>query len=151
MVSRRSYSVTLEIASSHSDSEINSGVRFWLKPEDGNVNMCLTLRIERSRPEIRIECWERQNHRAHRSQLIWITKQGDRVNVTHHPLTIPFDSPFCRQSSRPEKREMLRFQNNNWRNSQRRFGTSRAGSSDWSPFVRFGGIIDSRSYHTKGG
>lgn len=99
-------SVTLEIAFSQSDSKLNSDIRFWLNPDDGNANICLTLRINRSRPEIRIESWERQNNRIHRSQVTWITKTRDRVNVTHHPLTIPFESLFRRQPSHPGEKDL---------------------------------------------
>lgn len=99
-------SVALEVALSESDAKLNSDVRFWLNPNDGNANMCLTLRIARSRPEIRIEKWERRNDRAHRSQVIWLTKKNGQVNVADHPLTIPFEVLFLRQQSRPEKRDL---------------------------------------------
>lgn len=99
-------SVTLEIAFSESDSKLNSDIRFWLNPDDGNANICVTLRINKSRPEIRIEKWERQNNRILRSQVTWITKHRDRLNVTHHPLTIPFESLFRRRSSRPGEKDL---------------------------------------------
>lgn len=99
-------SVTVEVAFSESDSKLNSDVRFWLNPNDGNANICLTLRIDRSKPEIRIEKWDLENNRIHRSQVICITKDGDRVNVTDHPLTIPFESLFRRQSTRPGERDL---------------------------------------------
>lgn len=98
--------ITLEVAYSETDSKLNSDLRFWLSPERGDVNLCFTLRIHRSYPEIRIEKWERQNDRIHRAQVTWITKRNDRVNVTHHPLTIPFESLFRRQSSRPGERDL---------------------------------------------
>ncbi|CAI7664426.1 unnamed protein product [Penicillium viridicatum] len=92
----RKLSVTLEVAYSESDSKLNSDVRFWLNPDDGNANICLTLRINRSQPEIRIEKWERQNNKAHRSQVIWVTKQRGQLNVTGHPLLIPFEEKIAR-------------------------------------------------------
>lgn len=93
-------SVTLEVAYSESDSKLSSDVRFWLNPDDGNANMCLTLRINRSRPEIRIEKWEKQNDRPHRSQIIWITRRGGETTVSDHPLVVPFESLFRRPPSR---------------------------------------------------
>lgn len=102
---RRSPSVTLEVAYPETDSKLNSDVRFWLNPEDGNANICLTLRINRSRPEIRMEKWERRNDRPHRSQVIWITKNGDHASITHHPIVIPFESLFC-PSTRPGERDL---------------------------------------------
>ena len=101
-----SLAFTLEVAYSESDSKLNSDVRFWLNPGDGNANICLTLRINRSRPEIRIEKWERQNNKAHRSQVIWVTKQRGQLNVTGHPLLIPFESLFRYQSTCPREKDL---------------------------------------------
>lgn len=103
---RRSPSVTLEVAYSETDSKLNSDVRFWLNPEDGNANICLTLRIDCSRPEIRMEKWERRNDRPHRSQVTWITKNGDHTNITHYPIVIPFESLLCRGSTRPAEKDL---------------------------------------------
>ncbi|CAG8899844.1 unnamed protein product [Penicillium egyptiacum] len=99
-------SVTLEVAYSESDSKLNSDVRFWLNPDDGNANICLTLRINRSHPEIIIEVWERQNNKAHRSQLTFITSQNNQTHVSDHPLVIPFVSLFRRNSTRPGERDL---------------------------------------------
>ena len=102
----RSAAVVLEVAYSESQSKLDSDVRFWLDPHNSRANICLTLRINRSRPEIRIEKWERQNNRGHRSQVIWITKKGDQKIVSHHPLVIPFESLFRRQSSCPGEKDL---------------------------------------------
>jgi hypothetical protein len=98
-----SASVTLEVAFSESESKLNSDVRFWLNPDDGNANICLTLRINRSQPEIRIEMWERQNDRIHRSQVTLMTKHRDQTNVA---LMITFGSLFRRQSSRTGEKDL---------------------------------------------
>lgn len=102
----RSPSVALEVASSKSDSKLNSDVRFWLDTENCQAKICLTLRINRAWPEIRIEKWERQNNRGHRSQAVWITKKGDSTNVSQHPLVIPFEGLFRRQSSCPGEKDL---------------------------------------------
>ncbi|KAJ5602783.1 hypothetical protein N7537_005739 [Penicillium hordei] len=102
----RGPSITLQVAYSASDLKLTSDVRFWLNPDYGNANICLTLRIDRSRPEIRIEKWERQNNKAHRSQVIWVTKQGRQLKVTDHPLLIPFESLFRYQSTCPREKEL---------------------------------------------
>ncbi|KAJ5804108.1 uncharacterized protein N7518_000411 [Penicillium psychrosexuale] len=113
---RISPSVALEVAFSESDAKLNSDVRFWLNPDDGNAKGCLmlpseglchlTLSIERSRPEIRIEIWEKKDNRCHRSQVTWITGKGTPTHVTHHPLIIPLESLFLRQSTRPEEKDL---------------------------------------------
>ncbi|KAJ9487337.1 hypothetical protein VN97_g5983 [Penicillium thymicola] len=99
-------SVTLEEAYSENDTKLNSDVRFWLNPDDGKANVCLTLWTGRSQPEIRIEKWENQNGHIHRSQVIWITKSGNQINVSHHPLVISFESLFRRPSSCPREKDL---------------------------------------------
>ncbi|KAJ5951876.1 uncharacterized protein N7479_010289 [Penicillium vulpinum] len=99
-------SVTLEVAYSESDSKLNSDVRFWLNPNEGKAKLCLTLQIHKSRPEIRIEKWERQQDRKYRSQVTYITKNGDHFNVIHHPFTIPFESLFGRQPTCPREKDI---------------------------------------------
>ncbi len=102
----RSYSVILEVAYSENDRKLNSDVRFWLDPNNGKAEICLTLRIDRSQPEIRIEKWEKQNDHIYRSQAIWITKRGNQTCVSDHPLTISFESLFRRPSSCPRERDL---------------------------------------------
>jgi hypothetical protein len=104
----RSPTVTLEVAFSGAEAKLNSDVRFWLNPDNGNANRCLTLRINRSQPEIRIEMWERRNDRIHRSQVTLITEdENQQTNVTHSPFVIPFESLFCRQPSGPRETDLL--------------------------------------------
>ncbi|KAJ5168124.1 uncharacterized protein N7482_003718 [Penicillium canariense] len=99
-------SVTLEIAMSETEPKLNSDVRFWLNPDEGNADICLTLRINRSKPEIRIEKWVWQNDRIHRSQVTWITKKGEQTNVSHHPIVISFESLFGRQPTCPREKDV---------------------------------------------
>ncbi|KAJ5834752.1 hypothetical protein N7447_000778 [Penicillium robsamsonii] len=99
-------SVALEVAYSGSDSKLNSDVRFWLNPDDGNAKICLTLQIDSVKPRIRIEKWQLQNGRPHRSQIIWITKVSNQMGVTNHPLVIPFEDLFLRPPSTPAERDI---------------------------------------------
>jgi hypothetical protein len=66
----------------------------------------VTLRIIRSPPVIRIEKWNIQDNCIHRSQVIWITKQGNQTNVTDHPLTTPFEILAQRPSSYPREKDL---------------------------------------------
>lgn len=100
-------SVVLEVAFSESGKKLQSVVRFWLDPDNDNVNICLTLRINRFKKEIRVDKWERRNDRAYCSQVIWIENKGDRVVTTHGPLIIPFESLFLRQRSFPRERGIV--------------------------------------------
>ncbi|KAJ5514397.1 hypothetical protein N7463_003949 [Penicillium fimorum] len=99
-------SVALEVAYSESDSKLNSDVRFWLNPDDGNAKICLTLRIDRAKTRICIEKWQPQNGRPHRSQIIWITKVSNQISVTNHPLVIPFEDLFLRLPFTPTERDI---------------------------------------------
>ncbi|KAJ5386082.1 hypothetical protein N7509_008623 [Penicillium cosmopolitanum] len=101
-------SVTFEVAYSESDSKLTSDARFWLSPGHGNANMCLTLQINRSRPEIKIKQWRKSSKaRIKCSQIIWITKKGQTLDFSGHPLTIPFEGLFRRKSSRPEEGDLV--------------------------------------------
>ncbi|KAJ5931700.1 hypothetical protein N7516_006189 [Penicillium verrucosum] len=102
----RSPSVTIEVAYLGNDAKLNSDVRFWLNPDDGKANVCLTLQIGRYQPEIQIEKWENKNNRIHRSQVIWITKRGNQINISHHPLIISFESLVCRPPSCPREEDL---------------------------------------------
>ncbi|KAJ5515705.1 hypothetical protein N7527_007265 [Penicillium freii] len=84
----RTPSVVLEVAWSESDSKLNSDVRFWLAPADGNVKTCLTLRVDKRQLAIRIENWRRQKERPHRVQ-IEVTKVSNHITVKRpadHPI-----------------------------------------------------------------
>ncbi|KAJ9490257.1 hypothetical protein VN97_g2985 [Penicillium thymicola] len=102
----RTPSVILEVAWSESDSKLNSDVRFWLDPADGNAKTCLTLRVDKRQPTIRIENWRLQNGRPYRVQMIQVTKVSNRITVTNHPLIIPFEDLFLRPSSIPAERDI---------------------------------------------
>ena len=99
-------SVVLEVAYSESDYHLNSSVRFWLESHNGKAKICLTLRINRSVPEIRIEKWEIQNERIHRSQVIRITKRKDQTYISDFPLVIAFESLFLRPPSSPREKDL---------------------------------------------
>lgn len=123
-------SITLKVAYSESDSKLNSDVRFWLNPNEGNAKLCLTLQIHKSRPEICIEKRERQNDRIHRSQVTYITKKGDHSNVTHHPITIPFHSKSSSIASHLVlRRKTLSSHEEISSKLQNPFGIPRAGRS----------------------
>ncbi|KAJ5382338.1 hypothetical protein N7517_000249 [Penicillium concentricum] len=99
-------SVVLEVAWSESESILNSDIRFWLNPTDGNARICLTLRVDRHEPAIRIEKWTPQNGRVHCSQIIRVTKVLGQICVTNHPLIIPFEDLFLRPPSIPAERDI---------------------------------------------
>ncbi|KAJ5490787.1 hypothetical protein N7539_002354 [Penicillium diatomitis] len=100
----RSPSVTLEVAYSGSDAELDSDVRFWLRPGDGETNVCLTPQINRSQPEIRI-AWkgEKLNGRRYRTRHILITKRRNHIEVNSDALIIPFEGLFRRPPSCPRE------------------------------------------------
>lgn len=103
---KRTPSVVLEVAWSDSHSKLNSDVRFWLNPADGNAKTCLTLRVDKRQPAIRIENWRPQNGRPHRVQMIQVTKVSNHITVTNDPLTIPFEDLFLRAPSTPAERDI---------------------------------------------
>jgi hypothetical protein len=98
--------VALEVAWSESDAKLNSDVRFWLNPADGNAKICLTLRVNKHEPAIRIEQWRLQNEKIHRFQTIRVTKVKEQIHVTGHPLILPFEDLFLRPTSTPAERDI---------------------------------------------
>ncbi|KAJ5603903.1 hypothetical protein N7537_006859 [Penicillium hordei] len=94
-------SVVLEVAWSESDSKLNSDVRFWLDPAEGNARICLTLRVDKRQPAIRVENWRLQNGRPHRVQMIPVNKVSNLTTVRNAPLIIPFEDLFLRPPSIP--------------------------------------------------
>lgn len=102
-------SVVLEVAYSESEAKLQSDVRFWLSPEDGNANVCLTIRIDRSKPKIRIEQWHRgEQNRIRRNQVVWIAKTTPTgpLSVTGDPLRLSFEDLFCRKPDRPGEHDL---------------------------------------------
>ncbi|CAG8929619.1 unnamed protein product [Penicillium salamii] len=101
-------SVVLEVAWSESDAKLNSDVRFWLNPTDGNARTCLTLRVDRHTPTIRIEKWKLRNDtgRLHRYQIVRVTRVSGETRVSAHPLIIPFEDFFLRPPSTPAEKDM---------------------------------------------
>lgn len=103
---RRRPSIVLEVAWSEADSKLNSDIRFWLDPAGGNARVCLTLRVDKHEPAIRIEKWSLQNGRPHRFQIIGVTKVSDQIRVTDHPLIIAFGDLFLRAPSIPAEKDI---------------------------------------------
>ncbi|KAJ5836187.1 hypothetical protein N7447_002213 [Penicillium robsamsonii] len=88
------------------DSKLNSDVRFWMDPADGNAKICLALKVDKRQPAIRIENWRLQNGRPHRVQMIEVTKVSNHITVTNDPLIIPFEDLFLRTPSIPAERDI---------------------------------------------
>ncbi|KAJ5332976.1 uncharacterized protein N7506_006759 [Penicillium brevicompactum] len=106
-------SVVLKIAQSDSDAldsdaKLNSDVRFWLNPDDGDARICLTIRVGIHTPAIRIEKWriQNQNGRLHRLQTVQVTRVSGQTRVSDHPLVLPFEDLFLGPPSTPKRREI---------------------------------------------
>lgn len=101
-------SVVLEVAYSEAETKLQSDIRFWLSPKDGNANVCLTVRIDRSKPRIRVEQWHRDKQgRICRKQVIWIARTTDDLAVTDdHPLRLSFEDLFRRKPDRPGEHDL---------------------------------------------
>ncbi|KAK5789833.1 hypothetical protein VI817_008956 [Penicillium citrinum] len=93
--------IALEFAYSKADKKLQSDVRFWLSPRDGNANSCLTVRILQS--NIRVEQWHHDNRgRLCRKGVVWITKTTDRLVVdNNYPTRISFEDLFNRRADCP--------------------------------------------------
>ncbi|KAJ5246655.1 hypothetical protein N7468_001638 [Penicillium chermesinum] len=104
-VKTRMPTVALEVAVTEDDKKLNSDVRYWLSPNDGNANLCLTLRINPINNEIRMESWARKDNndnkqraRIDRTQVIYVhsTQEGRPIVTGDLPFRIPFESLMLR-------------------------------------------------------
>jgi hypothetical protein len=98
--------ITLEVAYSETDKKLQSDVRFWLSPRDGNANACLTVRIQQS--NIRVEQWHRNDRgRICRQGVVWIRKTTDRLVVDNdYPIRISFEDLFNRRADCPRENDI---------------------------------------------
>lgn len=97
--SRKWPAVVLEIDASDCPAKLQSDVRYWLHESQGEVNVVLTLTLNRRTPDMVIEKWERQNgsDRHHRTQRVAVSRTSDRnIAVDGEPLVIEFSQLFRR-------------------------------------------------------
>lgn len=99
----RKPTIALEVAVSETPAKLQQDVEFWLDPNRGNANIAITLRVNRKKPLITIDKWERRNQQSQRTQQIIIAEDpnGERVTVSGFPLILPFHLLFRRQTSSP--------------------------------------------------
>ncbi|CAG8296908.1 unnamed protein product [Penicillium olsonii] len=96
-------SVVLETAYTENDIKLQPDIRFWLTPDNGNANVCLTAKIDKENSEIRLEQWHRFHGRIRRKQVISITIDSNNELAVSgdNPLNISFSDLFRREPSRP--------------------------------------------------
>ncbi|KAJ5287109.1 hypothetical protein N7478_002795 [Penicillium angulare] len=102
----KSPTVVLEVAYSESRRKLQSDIRYWLSPREGNAKVCLTMDIHRRDSTILVENWTRNaNGRIYRAQHIEITRQDQTIVSGDWPLRVPFESLFLREIDRSSPRE----------------------------------------------
>lgn len=94
--------VTLEVGVSESHIKLWRDVEWWLHPAKGNVNTTVTIEVDRKRPRLMIDRWERIDGVVQRTQQIEISKVNGQMELTDDSLTIPFESLFLRQPTGDE-------------------------------------------------
>jgi hypothetical protein len=130
-------SVTLEVGYSESDSKLTSDARFWLSPGHGCANICLTVLINRSRPEIGIKRWSRASKTESSALKIFGLPKRDIwwMSVSIHWR---FHSKVYFVASQvPHGRETQIFPNLGWRRWLEPFGKSRADNFSVDFFMYF--------------
>jgi hypothetical protein len=94
--------VTLEVGVSESHIKLRRDVDWWLHPAKGNVNTTVTIQVDRKRPRLMIDRWERIDRVVQSTPQIEISKVNGQMKLTNDSLTIPFDSLFLRQPAGDE-------------------------------------------------
>ncbi|OQE37270.1 hypothetical protein PENCOP_c010G02607 [Penicillium coprophilum] len=89
--------VILEVGVSESHIKLQRDVEWWLHPSKGNVNTTLTIKVDRKRPHLLIDRWERIEGMIQNTQQIEISTVNGQMELTNDSLTIPFESLFLRQ------------------------------------------------------
>ncbi|KAJ5801088.1 uncharacterized protein N7518_003156 [Penicillium psychrosexuale] len=89
--------VTLEVGVSESHMKLRGDVEWWLHPAKGNVNTTVTIKVDRMRPRLMIDRWERIDGGVQSTQQIEISKVNGQMEFTNDFLTIPFETLFLRQ------------------------------------------------------
>ncbi|CAI7605844.1 unnamed protein product [Penicillium palitans] len=84
--------------------ESNNQMTFWLSESNGDVQMVITIKIDRSLPNVVLESWELVDDRVKCQQVITINKgQNNSVYVDGQPLVIRFDKLFLRPPTIPRE------------------------------------------------
>ncbi|KAJ5423048.1 hypothetical protein N7445_011156 [Penicillium cf. griseofulvum] len=89
--------VTLEVGVSESHIKLQRDVHWWLHPAKGSANTTVTIKVDRKRPRLMIDRWERIDGVIQSTQQIEVSKVNGRMEMTNDSLTIPFESLFLRQ------------------------------------------------------
>ncbi|KAJ5154416.1 uncharacterized protein N7500_009855 [Penicillium coprophilum] len=89
--------VTLEVGVSESHVKLLRDVEWWLHPSKGNVNTTVTIKVDRKRPQLLIDRWERIDGMIQSTQQIELSRVNGQIELTNDSLTIPFESLFLRQ------------------------------------------------------
>ncbi|KAJ5826699.1 hypothetical protein N7447_003462 [Penicillium robsamsonii] len=89
--------VTLEVGVSESHVKLRRDVDWWLHPAKGNANTTVTIKVDRKRPRLMIDRWERIDGVVQSTQQIEISKVNGQIVMANDSLTIPFESLFLRQ------------------------------------------------------
>lgn len=112
-------STVIEVMYTENHEKLNLDVRYWLSPNEENVKMCLTFRVDRENNEIRMESGIRQEAgnnnnnrtRIYRNQVIYarMTTKGRPIVSGDYPFWIPFDSLMLRPIDTGRAEKDLRF------------------------------------------
>ncbi|KAJ5970262.1 uncharacterized protein N7479_000180 [Penicillium vulpinum] len=77
-------------------------VTLELYPAKGNVNTTVTIKVDRKRPRLMVDRWERIDGVVQTTQQIEISKVNGQIELTNDSLTVPFESLFLRQPTGDE-------------------------------------------------
>ena len=102
-------SVVVEVSFSETSSKLMSDVRYWLGDSQGDVELVITIKINRKKPEFEIVTWEYDAAaalRRRRVQVVFISKTDNNISINGSPMIIGFDKLFLRQPSNNRERDL---------------------------------------------
>ncbi|KAJ5826852.1 hypothetical protein N7447_003615 [Penicillium robsamsonii] len=97
--------VVLEVGLTEPETQLRNDARMWVDPARGGTKMTLTAKINRRKPELKLDAWEWNSDLqcARVTQSTVIAKTGNNIAVSQSPLTIPFHYIFQRSPEHPRE------------------------------------------------
>ncbi|KAJ5950561.1 uncharacterized protein N7479_008974 [Penicillium vulpinum] len=100
--------VVVEVGVSEPETKLCNDARFWVDPTKGKANMAITIKVDRRKPELKLNTREWNSHlqRPHITQFAIVEKYGDEITVSESPLVIPFHHIFQRAPEHSKEKDI---------------------------------------------
>ncbi|KAJ5603781.1 hypothetical protein N7537_006737 [Penicillium hordei] len=100
--------VVVEVGVSETTTKLRNDARMWVDPVKGQVNMAITIKVDRTNPRITLDTyeWDSPTQRPQVTQSCVIEETSTKVTVSQCPITIPFNYMLQRSPEIPKETEI---------------------------------------------